>query len=158
MRVVVISRAEMERITKTASPEYLQQLQEENAAIISISSSEDHPALLPNNIENLRLWFDDIYDDEDGMKFTDIFDGHIYTMKAMDDNQAKQIVHFAKKIYNNDCELLIVHCAAGISRSAGVAIAICDGLGMKEQAAELYKAKPNYNRDIYHRVIKAFQQ
>ena len=61
--------------------------------------------------------------------FADINDGHCYSctdkmdIKVFDESYAKQILDFVKK-YEEFVDLIVVHCEAGISRSAGVAGAL----------------------------------
>jgi predicted protein tyrosine phosphatase len=124
--------------------------------IISISTTDDSPARLPKGIKHLRVFFDDVNDDQDNQIYADPFDGHRHLMHAMSTQQAKDIVRFAKDAYRDGCELLIVHCSAGISRSAGVAIALADGFRDTVQAANLARQKPNYNRDIYKKITRVF--
>lgn len=78
------------------------------SAIISIYSSGDAPCHFCKNgrIKAVGKWcFDDLADD-----------------RGITQEQANQIAAFVKR--NEFIETLIVHCDAGISRSAGIAAAI----------------------------------
>lgn len=62
-------------------------------------------------------------------EYKNINDGHCYRcttmldIKLFTDQQAEQILNFVEK-YGKEVDLLVVHCEAGISRSAGVAGAL----------------------------------
>jgi len=62
-------------------------------------------------------------------QYKNINDGHCYRcttvldIQMFTDQQAKQILQFINK-YGKDVDLIVVHCEAGISRSAGVAGAL----------------------------------
>lgn len=64
----------------------------------------------------LRLWFDDCDKDACGT----LLNGETYTEKAMNEEQATQIYDFLVKQKENDCNVGVVHCAAGIARSGAV--------------------------------------
>jgi len=87
---------------------YSQKSTYENLAIISISDCNKEFANFENVTYLLRLKFDDV---EQG-------DYNCITFE-----QAVQIKLFVNSIRNN-VSLLIVHCEAGISRSAGIAAAL----------------------------------
>lgn len=74
--------------------------------VISIGEKGDNCKLHPKHKAVLRLEFDDI-------------PHHIPGYKMFSTFQAKQIIRFAEQV--PDGEILIVHCEAGISRSAAVA-------------------------------------
>lgn len=87
----------------------------------------------------LRLRFDDVTETDDN-----------YT--AIDDEQAKTIASFVKM--NMNIEKIIVHCEAGISRSAGCAAAIMKYL--KNDDTPIFDNsyyKPNMT--VYRKVINA---
>jgi len=90
-----------------------------DTAIISIIDPEN-----PENLFNDRAWikgilrleFDDVEDDESVDR-----ERYIHMTKE----QAQQIVDFACKHYNS-VKRFIIHCEAGASRSAAVAVALCE--------------------------------
>jgi predicted protein tyrosine phosphatase len=57
---------------------------------------------------------------------------------------AREILRFVKEWAH--VERLVVHCGAGVSRSPGVAIGLCDAFGWP--AAELEGAFPGWNRRV----------
>lgn len=75
-----------------------------NIAVISISNVDDYPPELKYFNEGLFLKFDDV---EDGKN-------------AITEEQAKSIAAFIK---HPGIDLLVIHCGAGVSRSAAVAAA-----------------------------------
>lgn len=82
----------------------------EKTAIVSISNLDDYPANFAKN-SNIcgicRVYFDDV-DHGDN---------------SITDADAQKIYSFVKEKYN-DVSCIIVHCSAGISRSAGVSAAL----------------------------------
>lgn len=113
------------------------------AAVISISTVGDE---LPDfkieklGIEVLFLSFDDVEDDD---KF--------YT--PISDIDALNIKDFIEE--NKDVETLVVHCDAGVSRSAAVAAAVGKYLFNDDM---FIFGRPRFcpNRTVYRKVLKAF--
>jgi len=96
-----------------------------NTAIISITRQDDKPAVIKDGFNLiLRLQFDDEYEERLGEKIGSIpdlgDDGVILCHGRIlpDANHAAAIIDF---IENLSCDHLIVHCHAGVSRSAAVA-------------------------------------
>lgn len=88
---------------------------QENWACISIISpeGEDTNFVCPNLFAVIRLKFHDI----------DYIDNGIDGLNMITDEQALDIVKFVD-LYYNKVPLIVVHCEAGISRSAAVAAAL----------------------------------
>jgi predicted protein tyrosine phosphatase len=102
-----------------------------NWAIISISDPFHYPASLRGNWHSiLRLEFSDI---EREQKFASLFSA----------KDANAIIDFAVKANAEGCEGVLVHCKAGISRSAAIA---------KWIAAE-YKISSEYTFDGYNQHV-----
>ena len=101
-----------------------------------------------NIIDILRLSFVDA----DGVSDLDVY-GKIARKEDMfSDEQAKQVVDFAEKYKNYP---IIVHCDAGISRSAGVGAAILKHYtGSDSQIFNSRWYAPNMF--VYYKVLKAF--
>jgi predicted protein tyrosine phosphatase len=94
---------------------------ESPAILISINDVED-------DVENNPTKFihEDCYLDILRLTFSDCdreFPDYDKPIKLMNKLHAKQILEFVEK-YINDVSLIVVHCAAGVSRSAGVAAAL----------------------------------
>lgn len=103
-------------------------------AIISITdcSTEKLPTFMQSQflIGLLRLEFDDI----------DTYtEGH----KLFNSKQALQILDFVESV-KDEIDILVVHCLAGVSRSAGVAAAI-DDLYIKSDKSWFTIKSPNYH-------------
>lgn len=112
-----------------------------DCVIISISDiNSERPIFAANhNIKNVLTLF---FDDEEG------------SIKGMDKNQARSVANFINK-WKDKVSLIIVHCGAGISRSAGVAAAIGKYLnGDDTFVFNNHKYVPN--RNCYRKVLNAF--
>jgi predicted protein tyrosine phosphatase len=102
-------------------------------ACISISDPLADPAQLSGNFAAiLRLAFNDIT-----------------ASPATDDilfgpDHAEEIIRFVKQ--QPDVDRIMVHCGAGVSRSPGVALGVCDAFGWP--VAELEAAFPAWNRRV----------
>lgn len=115
----------------------------EDCVIISIN---EHYSEIPvfafnEKIQDiLTLFFDDKEDDVNGMN----------------KNQARAVVNFVNK-WKEKVNLIIVHCGAGISRSAGVAAAI--GKYLNGDDTFVFN-NPKYipNRNCYRQTLNAFME
>ena len=94
-------------------------------AVISITSKGDDPACIPNGFSNiLRITFDDLYEETMNVNVGSIPDAAIegpllwHNIELFDVHHARTILNF---INNLECKNIIVHCHAGISRSAAIA-------------------------------------
>jgi predicted protein tyrosine phosphatase len=99
------------------------------SGIIEIMGEQDllfFPFWFKQNHSNvLRLCFDDVDEPLNVKLLRDIEDKREYIpVVAMSHEQGKEIVSFVKA--NEDKKSFIIHCAAGVSRSAGVALFIND--------------------------------
>lgn len=89
----------------------------ESAIIISITEDMDHSVVFDYNSEFkaiLRLYFYDLEQPIPGCEKANLF--------SSDD--AKQILEFVDNNIDEETKMIIVHCEAGLSRSAGVAAAL----------------------------------
>jgi predicted protein tyrosine phosphatase len=113
----------------------------ERAAIISITSSEDeYPSFTNDSLSVLLLCFDDVNKGQPN---------------CITDNHAHKIVQFVNTVQKQGCQKLVVHCDAGISRSAGVAAAIMKfitGSDMDIFGVPVYRP----NMICYRTVLNAF--
>lgn len=84
------------------------------------------------------------------------FDDEEDTVKGMDSDQAKDVVKFVTK-WKDKVELIVVHCGAGISRSAGVAAAI--GKAIDNDDTFIFN-NPRFvpNRNCYRQTLTAFME
>ena len=97
--------------------------------VISISSHEESTIAIPSNdncLDKLFLKFDDVsYKTQETLAY---YDSVAYSMIKED---AIKILDFVFK-YKDDVNDIIIHCAAGISRSPAVAVALSEILNGKE--------------------------
>ena len=116
MKWAVFSRREMSR--------YAWQKHDETSIVISINSSCDLFLEIPRNSKNgikrlLSLSFDDV----DKKQYDEMTEAGYGSVVLMNEQDAARIVAFVKK-YKDSVDGIIVHCDAGVSRSAGVMAAI----------------------------------
>jgi len=90
---------------------------EEPYIVISICEPGEEPPNLKtdsNRKDVLRVEIHDI----DDVKFAEE-----YGYKTLDENQAKSVLEFAEK-WKDKLNILVIHCSAGVCRSAGMAAAL----------------------------------
>ena len=134
MLIKVLSRIEAERFSRI-NPE-------EKTVIISIVNVGDEEADLkdqPNIIDVLRLSFDDVYQGGEN---------------CMTDDDARKIAEFVNR-YKDVAEQIVIHCGAGVSRSAGVGSALAFVLNGNEKELE-HSAFFIPNTTVFQKVLKAF--
>jgi len=151
MRIYVMSREALLGILRRLDEkgDYL----DESTAIISISTPPGRPLQTSDPIELderhtchfLPLQYHDM-DDTGGGK---VIPGDGYTL--FDEEMADQVVDFMEKA--KQCNVLICHCDAGISRSAGTAAAIS-----KYYTGEDQRFFNEYipNKLVYRTILNAF--
>lgn len=132
-------------MSQNEAKKYSSEFHEESSAIISITNKEDPKVnfFKKANIKKiLRLSFDDVeFGDKIGQSITK--------------EDAEKIVSFVDFCINKKVKLLIVHCTAGVSRSAGVCAGIMKALtGDDMQIFEDGKYCPNMT--CYSTVLGAF--
>lgn len=119
--------------------------EKDNMAIISITGTHDEDAILhPNFKKILRLKFDDI----DQEILDDPRNRRIY--KGINDTQTKEIISFIDQLLEDSVKWhVLVHCHAGISRSAAVCKYISDRA--KLYFPEEYRI---YNHHVYSKLTE----
>lgn len=98
---------------------------------------------------NLSLWNSGIQ-----LQFDDIspYYAERYNLHPMTEEQGKIIVDFVNDIHKlSESMNIIVHCLAGVSRSAGVAKWINDHYGLENP---IYYNHPTYNLHVYDTLKK----
>lgn len=154
MKILIKSRAEIERMSKHPLPEH--------TAIISITDANDIPVNLeymPDSL--LRVVFDDVdndvFMDELGREPTPDERIEIETRYNMiTDDQANQIASF---YYNNqkDISTLICQCEHGQSRSAAVASAILEF--RSRRGIEIFADDRFYpNKVVFRKVLGTLKE
>jgi predicted protein tyrosine phosphatase len=84
------------------------------------------------------------------LQFNDVLAAGAPTDVLFDEEHARRIIAFVKQWPL--AERIVVHCMAGVSRSPGVALGLCDLYGWP--AAEIEQAKPSWN-SLVRRVLAA---
>ncbi len=142
MNITVLSRMNAEKLSYNDFSS--------DKIIISIRTPEDEQAVF--NAENnsikdiLYLSFYDVSNETQ-----DIFKGY----SAMMDEDALKIKEFVLK-WKDKVDTIIVHCDAGVSRSAGVAAGILDGLNL--DSSPIFDSKLYYpNMLCYRKTLNAFK-
>lgn len=113
--------------------QYCQEQHKEKTAIISINSCGQKPARINKTQENgvisvLRLFFDDV----------------VIGPNSFDEEHAGRIIRFIDA-WRNSADVLLVHCDAGVSRSAAVCAAAKRYLGFDDMDIfHSSKYEPNY--------------
>ena len=103
-------------------------------SVISIRGAKDPEIALSTRYRAvLRLVFEDV----------SIFADHLADDSSISEEQAASVAVFVRE--HADAGTLLLHCAAGVSRSRSMAAAICDVLGLPYQWTVL-------NDDVYRRV------
>jgi predicted protein tyrosine phosphatase len=130
-RVVFISRRKAESMTPN------------DAVIISIHDASEGPADLKTGwLDRLNLCFHDT-DDADSV------------LKAFSSEDADKVLAFAER-HKDTGPVLYVHCSLGVSRSAGVAMALSELRGLTCYADNLPVSFQNYrvyNKLVYRRIM-----
>lgn len=139
-RVTVMSRPKAVRYTRKKHVP-------DTAAMVSIASACHYYSSRPRPCNHVpfigRFTFDDIVPGEDGCPMTD--------------TDARQIAKFVADIEENGVTHIIIHCDAGVSRSAGVAKAIAESRGLPETAVH-YENVPNPNPHVYRFMKEALSE
>lgn len=122
----------------------------ETSVYISIHGND--PYEKPKPRVNRKLWLDGIqlqFDDID----TSEPENNLYTIS---DDQADSVVSFINRIHSDSTEVdLIIHCYAGISRSAAVGKFVNDTLKLEFPN---YNRLMIYNRAVYSQLLKAWRR
>ena len=135
MKIKVLSRQAFEEFKS-----------DESFIVISITDPNSEKVKIKNKpIDILSLQFFDL--DKDIGQFP--YSQFIFTI-----NQAQQILNFVKK-YKNKVNLIIVHCEAGISRSAGVAGALSL---IYNGTDEYYFEKYLPNMFVYRKILNMYMK
>lgn len=111
--------------------------------IISINDPESILSKLEHFTDRIYLQFHDIDRDVPN------YNGTGKDLKTITDKQAKEIVDFCEKHKSNS---IIVHCEAGISRSAAVALFINQSYGHRLIGNPIL-----YNKKVYSMIREAYQ-
>lgn len=124
MKIIIVSQEQFNRYMISYNINDNNVEARTNTYFISINDSNEMESWFKSNHKNvLRLYFDDITEDVTH-KQTVMIKGIPVTLDeryiAMSEEQGKEIVKFTETIDINEVSAVIVHCAAGISRSGAV--------------------------------------
>lgn len=75
--------------------------------------------------------------------------------QGFSDAQAQEVVDFVEK-WLVDCTRIVVHCEAGMSRSAGVAVGLARYLLSDEN--DVRDRKPHFNLDVAQKIWRIYQK
>lgn len=108
-----------------------------------------------NCLHALNIWFSDVT--ESGFEDAKLrHPNWIGSLRLIQDEDAEKIKKFvSEKVLKSDSEMLIIHCRAGQSRSAGVAAAISKVL-FGTDSYYFNNTKYTINRTVYSKILKAF--
>ena len=118
------------------------------AGAVLISIVDEPAQLQPGWQDVLTLRFDDVDAEQEGMQ---LFDA------AM----AAQVLAFADRHQDSQDSIeLVVHCTAGQSRSAAVALFLAERFGVQcwKESRRVDWRWPNYNRLVYRVLTKVSQE
>lgn len=167
MKIKVMSRLEFEEFTGEGNSPYI---------AISITDPNSEPATFTDNDNFQAMLSLEFHDIDHRIKkqkdckmcggtgksklFPDINDGHCYACTdkmdiiLFDEKMAIQILDFVD-LYKNKIEMIVVHCEAGISRSAGVAGALSLILNSSDQ---YYFDHYLPNMLVYRKILNAHME
>lgn len=116
-------------MSEMAAVEYIKQTKE-YVSIISITSTLEDDVVFKHNgtLKNIFR-----------MKFNDV----LSTTDGFDAPKQKDFSGLKKFVDNLSCDVLVVHCFAGVSRSAAVAAAIMDYLKIEHDLFNSNEYEPN---------------
>lgn len=110
----------------------------------------------PNRIAVLGLHFYDIDFSKKIIADDEVEIRKQYGFGLFTDDQAKEVVSFVRQ-HREAADILLVHCDAGVSRSAGVAAAVLKATtGSDEQIFKNRRYLPNMW--VYRKVLNAFME
>jgi predicted protein tyrosine phosphatase len=143
-RIAVLSRKEVEASEASI-----------NNIIISIRSPGERRAIVGGNEPKDVLWleFNDV--DEQGKVWT-LHGNVVKKCKRFTEEEAKRVIEFVNK-YKDEVELIICHCEAGISRSAGLAAALYTIFGAPEKDAEIWAKRNELGQLKHHPNVHVYQ-
>src|SRR5215469_4831563 len=127
--------------------------------VISINDNREDPEQTAADLCNVRTGYADmlqvVFDDLTPDSHDPV--GFPYLV-VMNDEMAEEIVRFWDR-WRNDVDRFVIHCTAGISRSAGVGSALARLEGNRDAEAACYVGTvPNmYVRGLIHRAAERLQ-
>jgi predicted protein tyrosine phosphatase len=124
--------------------EKAQTITERDIVISIVSPGREHPRPTLTCLARLNLSFKDtMWGEESPLGFSD--------------DQAQQAVEFVEKQLL-ESQNIFVHCEAGMSRSAGIAIGFARYLVTDEDENALRDSKPHFNLYVAQKIWKVYQK
>lgn len=132
-------------MSKSEANKYSYEFHPEKSAIISINNTFDFPARFGHEA-NIKFVL--------SLEFNDVEKGQPNCITFQD---ANKIVQFVERCKQNNIELLIVHCTAGVSRSAGICAAIMKATTNDDMSIF---GNPKFcpNMTCYRVILEAFME
>ncbi len=90
------------------------------------------------------------------LQFKDTMWGEVSPL-AFSDHQAQEVVDFVEKRLL-ESENIIVHCEAGMSRSAGIAVGLARYLLTDEDENAVRDSKPHFNLFVAQKIWKVYRE
>jgi predicted protein tyrosine phosphatase len=113
--------------------------------VISIvSPGREHPRLSVDCLARLNLHFKD----------TMRYEVH---EQGFSDAQAVEVADFVEK-WLLDSDRIVIHCEAGMSRSAGIAVGLARYLLTDEDEKQVRDKKPHFNLDVAQKIWRVYQK
>lgn len=149
MKIIALSRLFAESVAKDIPKPHI---------IISIVEPREMPIQFADNKTRLAVLSLGFYDldynperwgEKDTHEIVETYGHGIFTL-----DQAKQIIDFVEK-WKNEAKIIMVHCAAGVSRSSAVAGAISLVLNGKDQ--KFFSSPYIPNQFVYHTIINQWR-
>lgn len=139
MKIITLSANEAAIIT---FPKKYAHISIQDPGVMDWPLSQDH-----NRLATLRLSFWDCRTGDDPERIRQ------YGMVLPEKSNLEKLIPFVDN-WKDHVDLFVINCAAGISRSTGVAVGLCSYLGVEEQPFYLPPKNPNPNvRDLIFAAI-----
>lgn len=117
---------------------------ERDIVISIVSPDREHPRQSLVCLARLNLHF------KDTMRYE-------VSEQGFSAEQANEVVEFVEK-WLLESERIVVHCEAGMSRSAGVAVGLARYLLTDEDEKSVRDAKPHFNLDVAQKIWRIYQK
>lgn len=141
MKIIVFNRSTIKEVLNYSSNSSLER-QFGKFIVISISDIDQE---FPHFNRHPNIMLDVLY-----LRFGDTDDPYVYYSIHKDDSD--KVAEFVNK-YKNEIDSILVHCSAGISRSAGLAAAL--SLYLNNDDSKFFSGPYRPNRLVYRRVLKS---
>jgi predicted protein tyrosine phosphatase len=150
MKVIALSRAlALWMADQIPEPHVIVSIIEPHEAPLEFVENKSRLAILSLNFYDLD-YNPERWGEQDTKEIVEQYGHGIFTP-----DQAKQIVDFVEE-WKKKAQMIMVHCSAGVSRSAGVAGAISLVLNGKDEA--FFKGRYIPNRFVYRTILNEWER